>query len=637
MTLTNQRPTFRRALIKTLLIPMLLGALTAGVFFMQVRYLTSMAGRVEHSDSVISSANQVGYLFMEARIRWQRIHLQGFKKDLERFEPIEREVIHHIEQLRVLVRDNPSQLIFTQKMLRRMKMWEAIGDRQLGTVQTSNPQEIIKIILERDALSFGFREALDSFIESEERIRTDRIQKSEEATRLVTRLGIGMASLIGIIIGFFTRFQLLSLADSYNDALAAVELQAQTLESANKAKNLFLANMSHEMRTPLSAIIGFTKMALAPYQTSTDIHASLEAIQRNSEHLHKIINDLLDISRIEAGQIQIVKTKALLSNLVDEIRINFRKLFQEKNIPFRITFSPEVPDVILTDPIRLGQILNNLIGNALKFTQRGDVSLDVDFELGPSPTAPGKLLFRISDTGVGIPNNKVAQLFQPFVQVDNSEHRRFTGTGLGLAISRQLARALGGDLILERSQLNIGSTFRLTIPTEHSLTPYNDTSRTLEEKNAFATKNQPPLLGIRILAAEDSPDLALLIEKFLKRNGAQIELVRDGIEVIASAINGSFDIILMDIHMPLKDGITATKELRDQGYKKPIIALTAHASEEERQRCLEAGCDDHVPKPMDPVLLISKVRKFYLAQKTFSSSQKAELETPHLLRDEGKT
>ncbi|MDQ3231848.1 MAG: ATP-binding protein, partial [Pseudobdellovibrionaceae bacterium] len=269
--------------------------------------------------------------------------------------------------------------------------------------------------------------------------------------------------------------------------------------------------------------------------------------------------------------------------------------------------------VIQTDPVRLRQILINIIGNAIKFTEKGQVEVQLSLSKPTLDAASGQLVFTVRDTGTGISPERQQQLFQAFVQADQSIARVYGGTGLGLVLSRRLARALGGEVELVSSQPGQGSTFRITVDTgplnEGSLALV-DAQPTLPDPAPVRTPKtkEQPLSGLRVLVVDDSPENRLLIDRILaRRGGAHVESVEDGLKAIEAALQGSYDIVLMDMQMPQMDGFEATATLRRKGYQKPIIALTAHAMKEERTRCLAAGCDDFLGKPIDSHQLFEKL------------------------------
>jgi signal transduction histidine kinase/ActR/RegA family two-component response regulator/HAMP domain-containing protein len=373
-------------------------------------------------------------------------------------------------------------------------------------------------------------------------------------------------------------------------------------ESANAAKSEFLANMSHEIRTPMTAILGFAELLQDPTLSCDERASHAATIRRSGEHLLSIIGDVLDLSKIEAGRLSVDVSRSSLDAILAEVEQVMRPRAQAKGIPFTLVCAPHTPSEIETDPTRLRQILLNLVGNAIKFTDRGSVRLDVDL-VPPAPGATsGFVRFAVRDTGVGIPPAIIESLFEPFTQGDASLSRRHGGTGLGLTISRRLARMLGGDVTVTSSP-GAGSTFTATVSCGSACSSPSSRLAPSRPTRVPRTSFQAPL---RILLAEDAPDTRRLFSYHLMRAGATVDVADSG-RAALDAIDAAappFDLILMDMQMPGLDGYTATRRLRERGIATPVIAITAHAMSGDRERCLEAGCTEYVAKPIDAGTLI---------------------------------
>jgi hypothetical protein len=330
---------------------------------------------------------------------------------------------------------------------------------------------------------------------------------------------------------------------------------------------------------------------------------NVNTICRSGQQLLRIIDEILDISKVEAGHLEIENIKSNLLNLLRDLQTLLSVKAQAKGVGLEFRVTSKIPEFVFTDPTRLHQILVNMISNAIKFTEKGKVTLEVEW-------SDGNLRFHIRDTGVGIAAEQAEKLFHPFVQVDSSTTRRFGGTGLGLALSRKLARALGGNVSLESSEAGQGSVFLVEMPvTVPEGVGLFDTLTEVKEVKAEspAEQNAHALAGLKILLVEDAPINQILISRFLTGAGAQVELANNGLEGVSKALSGDYGVILMDIQMPEMDGYEATTKLRSQGYERPIIALTAHALKEDRDRCLKVGCSDYMTKPIDRKLLISQI------------------------------
>ncbi len=377
---------------------------------------------------------------------------------------------------------------------------------------------------------------------------------------------------------------------------------------ASRAKSRFLANMSHEIRTPMTAILGYAELLSDPALSPSSRNDHLAVIRRSGEHLLALINDVLDLSKIESGKLLPEMGRCSLVGLLAEVAHIMRPRCEQRRIALSVEYRSPMPETILTDSARLRQAVVNLVGNAVKFTRQGGVrivaSLVPDWH-----GSPPAVRIEVIDTGIGIRSEVLAQLFQPFVQGDVSISREFGGTGLGLAISRQIARLLGGDLTVT-SVWGQGSTFTLTVPAG-ALDDVTMLDRPAEamEQTGGRTGETPPtdLKGVRILLAEDSYDNRILIESFLRMAGGQVTSVANGRAAVDAALAQPFDVILMDINMPEMDGYQATRLLRARGYDRPILALTASAMPGDREQCRQAGCNDHLTKPIRRAHLLRAV------------------------------
>jgi PAS domain S-box-containing protein len=398
-------------------------------------------------------------------------------------------------------------------------------------------------------------------------------------------------------------------------------------DAANAAKSTFLANLSHEIRTPMTAILGFAAMiddsidccAKCPEHrtcmTRTQNKEYVRIIRHNGEHLLGLINDILDISKIEAGKMEIEKVACSPVQLVEEVLSLMRVRAVEKGLSLEARYEFPLPETIQSDPARVRQVLVNLIGNALKFTARGQVEIAV--RCRRDKTGQATLAFDVKDSGIGMTPEQVERLFQPFTQADSSVTRRYGGTGLGLTISQRLAEALGGSVTVE-SRPGEGSTFMFTLRTElpESIRMLNSLSEAAVQVS-HQPQSSPSATKIcgRILLAEDGLDNQRLISLLLRNAGADVMVVENGQLAVEAALaereasGKPFDVIFMDVQMPVLDGYDATRRLRALGYAGPIVALTANAMSEDCQRCLDAGCDDYLAKPFSRENLLDMVAR----------------------------
>ncbi|MEX2357483.1 MAG: ATP-binding protein, partial [Pirellulaceae bacterium] len=392
-------------------------------------------------------------------------------------------------------------------------------------------------------------------------------------------------------------------------------------ESAVDAKNQFLTKMSHELRTPLTAISGYADLLL-DYIRDEDALEPIMSIRRNGQYLLRALNDILNLAHIEQGRIQLEPRAVEIRTTVRNVLDSAGARAAAKGIPIHMDLSPELPRIVRLDPVRVCQVLTQLLGNAVKYTELGRITVSVDCHRG----SESLLRFRIQDTGIGIAPDRLEAIFEPFCQGDDSMTRRHTGSGLGLSLCRQLSRLLGGKLSVESTPGN-GSTFQLVIPLEAVTTgedkeaPATQPS-TEETQNLWAGLARPPL-NCRILLVEDGIDNRRLISLILRKAGAQVDLAENGqigVEMALSTFPGygnryddpsePYDLVLMDIQMPVLDGYDATRQLRSAGFIKPIIALTAHALAGDREKCLAAGCDDYATKPIHRENLLELLRLY---------------------------
>lgn len=384
---------------------------------------------------------------------------------------------------------------------------------------------------------------------------------------------------------------------------AALQAAKDAAEHANRAKSAFLANMSHEIRTPLGVILGFAEVIGSQDLEESEREKYLDIILRNGDSLTRIIDDILDLSKIEAGKFEVEKTPVKLKNLLDEVLAMFLDRASRKSIQLNYVMSQINDLVVMTDAVRIRQILVNLIGNAIKFTAKGSVKVSCQAE--HITRTRRKITFTVQDTGIGMTQEQGDRLFMPFTQADITSTRQFGGTGLGLALSRNLAHALGGDVRIVECIPQQGCTFEFSFEAEDA----NQLAAANHNEGA-TTAPKNPFAGFKVLAVDDLPDNRELIRTLLSNSGLELTEADSGEAALKQAFKQHYDLILMDIQMPGLDGYGTLSELRKRGFQGPIIALTAHAMKEDKDRTLAAGFADHLSKPINSKILLQTIQSY---------------------------
>lgn len=405
--------------------------------------------------------------------------------------------------------------------------------------------------------------------------------------------------------------ELENTANQLRAAQEKLKVSKEVAEAANEAKSSFLARMSHEIRTPIAAVLGFTELLLrGVIHNDADRKRHLETIHSNGTHLLHLLNEILDLSKIEADQVEVELVPCSPAWLIGDIVASMQSQAIERKIGLELNINSQVPETIINDPTRLRQILTNLIGNAIKFTTDGGVS--VNLTAASEGPRQRRLEISVRDTGIGMTAEQMGRIFEPFTQADTSTTRKYGGTGLGLSISKGLAERLGGTLGID-SEAGCGTVITLDLATE---IPEDSKTLSAEEARQITTQSRNQdfkevcLKGMRVLVVDDQPTNRDLIHLLLSDSGASVSNAKDGREAIEELMDhgNDADVVLLDMQMPIMDGYTAARELRKRGFTKPIIAMTANAMAGDDQKCKNAGCSDYLAKPIDLNALLQKVR-----------------------------
>lgn len=613
--------TFQKMLIWSVVAPFVLTAVSGAAFVGLILYHVSLTDWVDHTDRVINQARLTQQLMLDANASLHGYLLTGKQPDLVPFQNAVKQIPDEIATLKKMVGDDKAQLQLINAINSDFLNWMERVEHPDRT------KSFFSFVVEGEGQSLrnSIRLRFNDLLEAENTLRHDRVIASNGST-LAMLVSIVVASFIsGGVLALLGRRQLLVVSQAYEDGLRLRAMQNERLlkqqqeldaqknllqakmaelqaakdaaEASNRSKSNFLANMSHEIRTPLGAMVGFSELLQQEGTSVEERSEYIEIIRRNSLALARLIDDILDLSKVEAERLDLENLEFNPQELVQDVVDLLSSRAHEKNIYMDVEMRGDFPHRVIGDPMRLRQILVNVIGNALKFTDNGGISIGHEMD---SESHEWRIF--VKDTGIGIGPDHQMHLFQPFMQGDSSMTRKFGGTGLGLALSRRLARLMGGDLELLESTPQLGSTFKITAKLQ--MLPG------AEGQPIAVADVQDLLKGLKLLLIEDARDNQLLIKVLLEKSGASVDLAENGLEGARKAIAGHYDLVLVDIQMPVLDGYGATRWLRQNHFMKPIVAISAHAMRGERERCLEIGCNDYLVKPVDRVVLVKTVAKY---------------------------
>ncbi|MBS1963268.1 MAG: ABC transporter substrate-binding protein [Bdellovibrionales bacterium] len=538
-----------------------------------IRTLSPLDYGIDLYGDVLFTSAETARLFPKALRGFEQATARGWIYAFEHPE----EIIDAIEKMPTRRSKPLPRDLFVEEARETRKLVEP----DLIPIGYSNPgrwERIIELYKKIGVLPPGDLDTGALFFPDEGQERTKLIRRLLQILALLTFLG----SIAAIWI-LLLRRQVAKKTQAVQEAMRRAMDQQADAERSNRVKSLFLANMSHEIRTPLTAILGFSELLRKDDLSAEERANYLRTIERTGQSLSTILSDILDLSKVDAERLEIRPAPVSLRALLSDVEAVLRLRAEPKGIALEFRVEDSVPDRILTDGIRLKQIALNVAGNAVKFTERGTVTVIA--------TSAGETLdLRVEDTGPGIAEADRSKLFESFSQVDSSIRRSYGGTGLGLALSRKLARLLGGDVELESSVPGRGSVFRVRV----SAPPVASERAT----DPSSTGPLPGLGGKRILVVDDCEDNQTLVRIFLEKAGATVRFANHGEEALALAAEEVFDLVFMDVQMPVMDGYAAATAMRERGLRFPIIALTANAMQEDAELYRRSGCDAFLAKPV---------------------------------------
>lgn len=483
------------------------------------------------------------------------------------------------------------------------------------SLQNERLQNFIKAVnfsyysFERDKDLFEHSSKLNDreYSEINEKLKREIKQRQLSVERLIEAI-YSLEEREGLEATLLNSGNLLSLVDYLQVQIdkrkkneVELRLSKKLAEDATRAKSEFLSMMSHEIRTPLNAIVGITYL-MQQEEVSENVAENLKILQFSTDNLHVLINDILDFSKIEAGKVELEKVPFDLKQLISNIKKANQLKAEEKENTIKLMIDDDVPNVFIGDSLRLGQIISNLVSNAVKFTKNGNITIELTLQKRVDNKA--FLVFSVIDTGIGIALNKQDLIFDKFTQANSETTREFGGTGLGLVITKKLLQLYGSNINLE-SEAGKGAKFYFTIELE-----IGNKIRNKSNELVSVSHNEDILAGVRVLLVEDYPVNIKVASKFLEKWKVSVEVAENGKIALEKYEKGKFDVILMDIQMPIMDGYTATRAIRELDSEIPIIALTASATLNNQDRAFIVGMNDYVTKPFNPNELFQKIAKF---------------------------
>jgi len=643
----------RNKLIIGFCVPLLFLVSLSAIVYLSIEKQKETTDWVEHTHKVIASAQELLKLLVDMETGERGFLITGDEVFLQPYNQALTVWDQKLTDLSTLVSDNPIQVTRLQEIDGLQKLWlNKVSEVEIAarkTMAESSDFEAVKTLLGMETgkdIIDEIRLIQQQFIQMEQALMSTRQAEQVKATAVTKRI-ITLGILTGIFVAGFiiifihrsivgnltilmrgtkelssgnfereinidTNDEFSQLANSFNSMSSSLKYSMDEMEAALQSKSDFLANMSHEIRTPMNGMLGMLTM-LEDTRLTEEQTEFVKTIRSCGDGLLLVINDILDISKLEAGKLSLERRPFHLANMVHETVFLVDFAASAKGIVIKETIDNSIPSVFLGDLLRVRQILLNLLSNAIKFTEQGNVELIVDGQSEQDDFYT--LRFQVKDTGIGISKENQSKLFKPFSQVDNTISRKYGGTGLGLIICAQLVKQMGGKISVE-SELGKGSNFTFTINLQVSeLTQQEqiEQSRLHKDDNNKSFAEAYPL---KILVAEDNRINQIIVKSLFGKLGYDVDIANDGQEAIDAVDNKKYDVIFMDMQMPVMDGVTATKNIiaKHPNEHPNIIAMTANVLTPDKQRCYDAGMIDFIAKPINSDHVVEAIRKMSLAK-----------------------